>query len=83
MFLEIVLLKSVLKKISFLVNWHNSIFLYQSKQQMVPNALRFLLSSLIANMTMILINFQQKFALVRNFQRFAIKFLSRKRFLIR
>ena len=48
----------------FFVNWRCSIFLYQSKQQMVLNAIRFLLSSLIANMETILINFQQKFALV-------------------
>ena len=35
-------------------------------------------SSLIANMATILINFQQKFALVRSFQHFAIKFLTKK-----
>ena len=48
---------------------------------MVLNAIRFLLSSLIANMATILINFQQKFALVRSFQNFAITFLNQKRFL--
>ena len=36
-------------------------YFYQSKHQMVPNAIRFLLSSLIANMATISINFQQKF----------------------
>ena len=49
--------------------------------QMVLNAIRFLLSSLIANLAKILINFQQKFVLVRSFQHFAIKFLNQKRFL--
>ena len=34
-------------------------------------------------MATILINFQQKFALVRSFQHFAIKFLNQKRFLAR
>ena len=42
---------------------------------------RFLLSSLIANMATILINFQQ--ILLRTFQHFAIKFLSQKLFLAR
>ena len=37
--------------------------------------------SVIANMETILSNFQQKFALVRSFQHFAIKFLNQKRFL--
>ena len=50
---------------------------------MVLNAICFFRSSLIANMATILINFQQKFALVRSFQRFAIKFLDQKRFLAR
>ena len=54
---------------------------YHSIQQMVLNAIRFLLSSLIANMATILISFQQKFALARSFQHFAIKFLNQKRFL--
>ena len=58
-------------------------FFYLSIQQMVLHAIRFLLSSLIANMATILINFQQKFALVRSFQHFAIKFLNQKRFLAR
>ena len=58
-------------------------YLYQSKQQMVLNAIRFLLSYLIANMATILINFQRKFALVRSFKHFAIKFLNQKRFLAR
>ena len=40
-------------------------------------------SSLIANMATILINFQRKFALVRSFQHFAIKFLNHKKFLAR
>ena len=35
-------------------------------------------SSLIANMAMILINFQLKFALVRSFEHFVIKFLNQK-----
>ena len=34
-------------------------------------------------MATILINFQRKFALVRSFQHFAIKFLNQKRFLAR
>ena len=37
-------------------------------------------SCLIANMATILINFQQKFALVRSFQHFAIKFLNQTEF---
>ena len=37
-------------------------------------------SSLIANMVTILINFQQKFALIRSSQPFAIKFLNQKDF---
>ena len=37
-------------------------------------------SGLIANMATSLINFQQKFALVRSFQYFAIKFLNQKGF---
>ena len=41
------------------------------------------LSSLIANMATILINFQQKFGLVRSFEHFAIKFLNQNRFLAR
>ena len=36
--------------------------------------------SLIANIATILINFQQKFSLVRSFQHFAIKFLNQKDF---
>ena len=50
---------------------------------MVPNAMRFLLSSLTAKMATILLNFQQKVASVRSFQHFAIKFLNQKRFLAR
>ena len=50
---------------------------------MVLNSFSLFLSSLIANMVTILINFQQKFALVRSFQYFAIKFLNQKRFLVR
>ena len=46
----------------------------------VLNAIRFFLAILIANMATILINFQQKFALVRSFQHFAIKFLNQKDF---
>ena len=38
-----------------------------SKQHIVLNPIRFLLSSLKANMATISINFQQKFALVRSF----------------
>ena len=49
---------------------------------MVLNAIRFL-SSLIANMATFLINFQQKIALVRSFEHFAIKILNQKRFLAR
>ena len=45
--------------------------------------IRFLLSSLLANMVAILIHFQQKFALIISFQQFAIKFLNQKRFLAR
>ena len=48
---------------------------------MVFYAIRFLLSRQIRNMLKILINFQQKFALVRSFQQFAIKFLNLKWFL--
>ena len=47
---------------------------------MVLNAIRFLFSSLIANIATILINFQQKFALVRSFLHFAIEFLNQKDF---
>ena len=50
---------------------------------MVLKANRFFLSGLIANMATILINFQQKFALVRNLQHFVIKFFNQKRFLAR
>ena len=50
---------------------------------MVFKAIRFLLSSLITNMATLLINFHQKFALVRSFQHFAIKFLNQKRLLAR
>ena len=50
---------------------------------MVLNAIRFFLSSLIAIRATILIHFQQKFALVRSFQRFAIEFRNQKRFLTR
>ena len=39
--------------------------------------------SKVANMATVLINFQQKVALVRSFQHFAIKFLNQKRFLAR
>ena len=45
---------------------------------MVLNAIRFL-SSPIANMATILSNFQQKFALGRSFQHFAIEFLGTKK----
>ena len=58
----------------FLSNGANQYF-YQSKQQMVLNAIHFFLSSLIANMATILIGFQQKFALVRSFQQIAVKLL--------
>ena len=47
---------------------------------MVLNTIRFLFSSLIENMATILINFLQKFALVRSFQHFVIKFLNQKDF---
>ena len=50
---------------------------------MILNAIRFLLSSLIANMATILINFSQKFVLVGSFQHFVIEFLNQKRFLAR
>ena len=49
---------------------------------MVLDAIWFL-SNLIANMATILVNFQQKFALVKRFQHFAIKFPNQKRFLAR
>ena len=49
--------------IAFFVNWRYSIFLHQPKERMVLSAIRFLLSSLIANVATILINFWQKFAL--------------------
>ena len=45
---------------------------------LVLNTIRFL-SSLIANMATILSNFQQKFALGRSFQHFAIEFLGTKK----
>ena len=45
---------------------------------MVLNVIR-LLSSLIANMATILSNLQQKFALGRSFQHFAIEFLGTKK----
>ena len=67
----------------FFVNWRYSIFLNRLIQQMVLNAICYLLCSLIANMATILINFQQKFALVRGFQHFTIKLLCQKRFLAR
>ena len=41
----------------------------------------FFLAVQLANMVTILINFQQKFALVTTFQHFAIKFLNQNRFL--
>ena len=63
------------------MNWRYSIFLHQSVQRTIFNAISFLFSSPIANMAMILINFQQKLALVRTFQHFAIKFLNQKKFL--
>ena len=53
---------------------------------MILNAIRFLLRSLIANMATIVINFQQKFALVLQLEVFNIspfKFLNQKRFLAR
>ena len=64
-----VLRKLLLQKmcIAIFANCRYSIFFYQSNVQMVLNAIRVLLSSLIANMAAILINFQQKFALVRSF----------------
>ena len=40
----------------------------------------FFLAVLITNMATILVNFQQKFALVRSYQHFAIKFLNPKDF---
>ena len=45
-------------------------FLIQSTQRTVFNEIRFLLSSLITNMETILNNFQQKFALVKEFSPF-------------
>ena len=50
---------------------------------MVLNAIRFLLSSLIANIATMLIHFQQKFALGKSVQHFAIKFMNQKRLLAR
>ena len=55
--------------ITIFVNWRYSKFLYQSKQQMVLKAIRFLLS-LKANMETILIHFQQNFASVKKFSTF-------------
>ena len=69
--------------IAIFVNWRYLIFLSQLKQQMVLNAIRLFLRSLIANMVTILINFQQNFALVKSFQNFAIKFLNQNTFLER
>ena len=51
-------------------------FFYQSIQETVINAICFLPSSLLANKANISINFQQKIALVKSFQHFAIKFLT-------
>ena len=73
--------KSVL--LAAFIYWHYSIFLYQPKEQIILSAIPFLRSSLMANMTAILINFQQNFALVWSFQHFAIKFLNQKRFIAR
>ena len=54
-------------------------FLYQLIQQTVLDAIRFLLSSLIANMETILENFQQKFSSVREkFLTFVIKFRTKQ-----
>ena len=80
-----VLKKLLLQKmcIAIFANWHYSIFLYQSKQQMVLNAIRFILISLKANLAMIFISFVQKCALVKTFQPFAVKFLNQKGFLVR
>ena len=50
---------------------------------MVLNAIRIFLSSLIANMATILIDFQQTFALVGSLQHIVIKFLNQKRFFAR
>ena len=60
--------------IAIFVNWRYSIFLYQSIQRTVLSAIRFLLSSLIANMEIILSNFQQKFALVGVFNILPLNF---------
>ena len=62
----------------FLLTGATQYILYQSIQRTVLNAICFLLSSLIANMETILSNLQQKFALVKSFQHFAIKFLIKK-----
>ena len=69
------------KNVLLFLSGHATRNFYQSKQQMVLNAICFLLSSLIENMATILINFQQKFVLVKSFQEFASKFLNQKRFL--
>ena len=50
---------------------------------MILNAIRFLFSCLIANMAKIMINFQQKFALVRSFLHLVITILNQKEFLAR
>ena len=61
------------------VNWGYSMFLYQLIQRTVLDAIRFLLSSLIANMETILENFQQKFSSVREkFLTFVIKFRTKQ-----
>ena len=54
--------KSVLLRI-FVYCWRYSVFLNQLIQRTVLNLIRFLLSSLIANVEIILSNFQQKIAL--------------------
>ena len=67
------------KCIAIFVNWLYSIFLIQSIQRTVFSAVRFLLSSLIANIQTILINFQPNL-LFKSFQHIAIKFLTKKIF---
>ena len=58
----------------FLSTGATEYFFTSSIPRTVLNAIRFIPSSLIANLEIILSNFQQKFALVRSFQHFAIQF---------
>ena len=69
-----------IKNPGYAYDWHYSIFFYQSKQQTVLNVICFLLSTLIANMTMILIKFQQNFALIGVLNILPLNFWTKKDF---